>query len=82
MKWIKKFVEIPFWKILLYGGCVLTSMIIVLMLIGFVIALFSDYGRLFAFPLSTFFTMLYGYGLLLYFPMKLLLKLKQINLSI
>ena len=79
MKLIKKFIDIKFWQILLFGGAIVAALIIVFMIIGFVIALVSDYGRLFAFSLSTFVASIYGFSVILYFPIKLILKLKHLK---
>ena len=79
MKLIKKFIDIKPWKILLFGGAIVAALIIVFMIIGFVIALVSDYGRLFAFSASTFFAYIYLFIVILYYPIKLILKLKYLK---
>ena len=82
MKLINKYIEVKFWKILVLGGAIVAALIIVLMILGFLIAIVSDYGRLFAFSLSTFIGYIYGFAILLYFPIKFLLKQKQLKESI
>lgn len=79
MELINKYIEVKFWQILLFGGAIVAALIIVFMILGFLIALVSDYGRLFAFSLSTFIGFIYAFAIFLYFPIKLLLKLKQLN---
>jgi hypothetical protein len=79
MELINKYIEVKFWQILLFGGAIVAALIIVFMILGFLIALVSDYGRLFAFPLSTFIGFIYAFAIFLYFPIKLLLKLRQLN---
>jgi hypothetical protein len=79
MKIISKYVEVKFWQILLLGGASVAFLIIIFMIIGFLLAVFTDYGRLLAFSLSTFIGFIYFFSLLFYFPIKLLLKLKQLN---
>jgi hypothetical protein len=82
MELIKKYIEAKFWQILLLGGALVATLIIVLMILGFIIAIVSDYGRQFAFSLSTFVSIIYGFAIILYFPIKLLLKLKHLKESI
>jgi low affinity Fe/Cu permease len=79
---IKIYIDLNFWQILLFGGAIVAALLIVFMIISFVIALVSNYGRLFAFSHSTFVTFIYGYAVILYFPIKLILKLKYLKETI
>ena len=82
MKLVNKYIEVKFWQILLLGGAIVAFLVIVFMILGFFLAIFSDYGRVFAFSLSTFIGYIYGFTVLLYFPIKFLLKLKQLKETI
>ena len=82
MRLIKMYIDIKFWQILLFGGAIVAALIIVFMIIGFLIAIVSNYGRLFALSLSTFVTYIYGCAVILYFPIKLILKLKYLKETI
>ena len=66
MKLINKYIEFKFWQILLLGGAVVATLVIISMILGFLIALFFDYGRVFAYSLSTFIGYLYVFAVLFY----------------
>lgn len=82
MNLINKYIEIKFWQLLVLGGAIVSVITIVLMIIGFLLAIISDYGRLFAFSVSTFIAYIYLFALLLYFPIKFLLNLRRLKRSI
>jgi hypothetical protein len=82
MRLIRKFTALKFWHVIIFGGIVLSASIILIMIIGFVLGLLTNYGRVFAFSISTFIALIYCFSILFYMPLKILLRLQCIRNNI
>ena len=72
MNYINRYINIPFREVVLYGGIIVSLLIISFMIIGFLLGVISDIGRIFAFSSTTFVICLYGFAIIFYFPIKIL----------
>lgn len=82
MRLIKKFIDLKFWHVIVFGGIILSASVILIMIIGFILGLATNYGRVFAFSVSTFIAWIYCFSILFYLPLKILLKLQCIKNNI
>ena len=82
MYYLTKYTNLNFWQIIIYGGIILCLLSIFFMIIGFILAIPTDYGRAFAFWNSLFVGCLYVFTILFYFPIKILLELRKLKESI
>ena len=81
MDYVRKYTNFKFWQIIIYGGIIVCLFVICFMIIGFFLGIISDYGRIFAFSSSMFVCILYGFLILLYFPIKILSDLYTLKTS-
>jgi len=67
------------WVYILYSTLIISGIELLVFGLGFLIAIPTDYGRIFAFSASAFFITLYIYSIICFNLMKFLLKLKEYN---